>query len=285
MKRATLFSRSLIFLLSLGLLTNCSVNTTKDEATTVEATPVEASCFEYYTKFSPAFFNSCKISISKKNNRGQIKLTVFNFIDTTRNLSFSDSAVLSASDFNFFFHKLGTISLMKMKSNRSMALDGIGVHNTYLQDNRKNQFYFSSPNKGSKEHQIVEAVIGLSKRKLTKTNAQEYFESLEQYFDFGLPCEKISDKPYEVRIYGGLSSNEEQEFSNFIQAIPSDRPVLIDMTNFQSMGTMFYPLFRSLIKRNKQLIWATKNATLLIKLGVDTSQIEPDIQVARRRIN
>ena len=280
MKRRTFFSRSLIFLLSLGLLTNCSVKTTKDELTSTES-----DYFEYHMKFSPAFFNSCKISISKKNNRGQIKLTVFNFIDTTRNLSFSDSAVLSASDFNFFFHKLGTISLMKMKSNRSMALDGIGVHNTYLQDNRKNQFYFSSPNKGSKEHQIVEAVIGLSKRKLTKTNAQEYFESLEQYFDFGLPCEKISDKPYEVRIYGGLSSNEEQEFNNFIQAIPSDRPVLIDMTNFQSMGTMFYPLFRSLIKRNKQLIWATKNATLLIKLGVDTSQIEPDIQVARRRIN
>ena len=280
MKRRTFFSRSLIFLLSLGLLTNCSVKTTKDELTSTES-----DYFEYHMKFSPAFFNSCKISISKKNNRGQIKLTVFNFIDTTRNLSFSDSAVLSASDFNFFFHKLGTISLMKMKSNRSMALDGIGVHNTYLQDNRKNQFYFSSPNKGSKEHQIVEAVIGLSKRKLTKTNAQEYFESLEQYFDFGLPCEKISDKPYEVRIYGGLSSNEEQELSNFIQAIPSDRPVIIDMTNFQSMGTMFYPLFRSLIKRNKQLIWATKNATLLIKLGVDTSQIEPDIQVARRRIN
>lgn len=280
MKRTTLFSTSLIFLLSLGLLTNCSVNTTKDEAT-----PVEASCFEYYTKFSPAFFNSCKISISKKNNRGQIKLTVFNFIDTTRNLSFSDSAVLSASDFNFFFHKLGSISLMKMKSNRSMALDGIGVYNMYFQDNRKNQFYFSSPNKGSKEHQIVEAVIGLSQLNLKDTKSQEYLESLEQYFDFGLPCEKINDKPYEVRIYGGLSSNEEQELTNFIQAIPSDRPVLIDMTNFQSMGTMFYPLFRSLIKRNKQLIWATKNATLLIELGVDASQIESDIEAARRRIN
>lgn len=278
MKRTTLFSRSLIFLLSLGLLTNCSVNTTKDEAT-----PVEASCFEYYTKFSPAFLHSCKISISKKNNIGQIKLTVFNFLDT--NLSFSDSAVLSASDFNFFFRKLGSISLMKMKSNRSMALDGIGVHNTYLQDNRKNQFYFSSPIKGSKEHQIVEAVIGLSQFDLTDTKSQEYLESLEQYFDFGLPCKKISDKPYEVRIYGSLSSNEEQELNNFIQAIPSDRPVIIDMTNFQSMGTMFYPLFRRLIKRNKQLIWATKNATLLIELGVDTSQIEPDIQAARRRIN
>jgi hypothetical protein len=280
MKRVTLFSRSLILLLSLGLLTNCSVKTTKDEAT-----PVEASCFEYHMKFSPAFFNSCKISINKKNNIGQINIAVFNFPGITEKVSFSDSAVLSASDFNFFFHKLGSISLMKMKSNRSMALDGIGVYNMYFQDNRKNQFYFSSPNKGSKEHQIVEAVIGLSKRKLTKTNAQEYFESLEQYFDFGLPCEKISDKPYEVKIYGGLSSNEEQELSNFIRAIPSDRPVLIDMTNFQSMGTMFYPLFRSLIKRNKQLIWATKNATLLIELGVATSQIEPDIQAARRRIN
>jgi hypothetical protein len=278
MKRTTLFSRSLIFLLSLGLLTNCSVNTTKDEAT-----PVEASCFEYYTKFSPAFLHSSKISISKKNNIGQIKLTVFNFLDT--NLSFSDSAVLSASDFNFFFRKLGSISLMKMKSSRSMGLDGIGVHNMYLQDNRKNQFYFSSPIKGSKEHQIVEAIIGLSQLNLKDTKSKEYLESLEQYFDFGLPCKKISDNPYEVRIYGSLSSDEEQELTNFIQAIPSDQPVVIDMTNFEGMGTMFYPLFKSLIKRNKQIIWAKKHATQLIEIGVDTAQIEPDIQAARRRLN
>ena len=278
MKRTTLFSRSLIFLLSLGLLTNCSVNTTKDEAT-----PVEASCFEYYTKFSPAFLHSCKISISKKNNIGQIKLTVFNFLDT--NLSLSDSAVLSASDFNFFFRKLGSISLMKMKSSRSMGLDGIGVHNMYLQDNRKNQFYFSSPIKGSKEHQIVEAIIGLSQLNLKDTKSKEYLESLEQYFDFGLPCKKISDRPYEVRIYGSLSSDEEQELTKFIQAIPSDQPVVIDMTNFEGMGTMFYPLFKSLIKRNKQIIWAKKLATQLIEIGVDTAQIEPDIQAARRRLN
>jgi hypothetical protein len=173
---------------------------------------------------------------------------------------------------------------MKMKSNRSMALDGIGIQNTYLQDIHKNEFYFSSPNKGSKEHQIVEAVIGLSKRKLTKKNAQEYFESLEQYFDFGLPCQKIRDKPYEVRIYGSLSSSEEKALTKFIHDIPSNQPVIIDMTNFGSMGTMFYPLFRSLMKRNKQLIWATTYTTQLKEIGVDSSHIVPDIQTARQRL-
>lgn len=277
MNKISLILNRLSFLLYLGLLTNCSVKTTKDVAT-----PVEASNFEYHTTFSPAFFNSCQISISRKNNIGQLKLTVYNFIDTTENFSFSDSAVLSASDFNFFFHKLGSISLMKMKSNRSMALDGIGVQNTYLQDIHKNSFYFSSPNKGSKEHQIVEAVFDLSKRKLTKKNAQEYFESLEQYFDFGLPCEKIRDKPYEVRIYGTLSSSEEQALTKFIHDIPSNQSVIIDKTNFGSMGTMFYPLFRSLIKRNKQLIWATTYTIQLKEIGVDSSHIVPDIQTARQ---
>jgi hypothetical protein len=280
MNKISLILKRLSFLLFLGIQTNCSNKTTKNEVK-----PAQATNFEYHTKFSPAFFNSCQISISRKNNIGQLKLTVYNFIDTTGNSSFSDSAVLSASDFNFFFHKLGSISLMKMKSNRSMALDGIGVQNTYLQDTHKNGFYFSSPNKGSKEHQIVEAVIGLSKRKLTKKNAQEYFESLEQYFDFGLPCKKISEKPYEVRIYGGLSSNEEQVLTKFIHDIPSDQPVIIDMTNFHSMGTMFYPLFRNLIKRNKQLIWATTYTKQLNEIGVDSSHIVPDIQTARRKIN
>jgi hypothetical protein len=279
MNKINLILKRLPFLFFFGLLTNCSNTTTKNEVISTES-----EYFEYHTKFSPAFFNSCQISISRKNNIGQLKLTVYNFIDTTENSSFSDSAVLSASDFNFFFHKLGSISLMKMKSNRSMALDGIGVQNTYLQDTHKNEFYFSSPNKGSTEHQIVEAVIGLSKRKLTKKNAQEYFESLEQYFDFGLPCQKIRDKPYEVRIYGSLSSSEEQALTKFIHDIPSNQPVIIDMTNFGSMGTMFYPLFRSLIKRNKQLIWATTYTTQLKEIGVESSHIVPDIQTARQRL-
>jgi len=273
------FMKRLFFILFVGLLTSCSNKTNK-----VDATLADVSYFAYYADFGPAFMPSCRISIIKNDKIGQIKLTVFNFRDTSRTLriNYVDSVVLTESDFKYFFNTLDTISLMKMKSDSSMGFDGIGVNNTCYQDSIKNAFYFWSPNKGSKEHKIVEAVIGLSRQKFTAMKCQEYFESLEQYFDFGLPCKKISDNLYEVRIYGSLSSNEEQELNKFINELPSDRPVLIDMTNFEGMGTMYYPLFKNLITRNKKIVWATKYNQQLKEIGVDTTTISEDIETARQ---
>lgn len=271
--------KRLFIILFVGLLTSCTYKTCK-----VDATLADVCYFAYYVDFDPSFMPSCRISIIKKDKIGQIKLTVYNFRETSRTLgiNYADSVVLTESDFKYFFNTLDTISLIKMKSDSSMGCDGIGVHNTFYQDSIKNAFYFWSPNKGSKEHKIIEAVIGLSRRKFTGMKYQEYFESLEQYFDFGLPCKKISDNPYEVRIYGSLSSNEEQELNKFINKIPSDRPVLIDMTNFEGMGTMYYPLFKSLITRNTKIVWATKYKQQLKEIGVDTTKIAADIETARQ---
>ncbi|MCB9174367.1 MAG: hypothetical protein H6589_07145 [Flavobacteriales bacterium] len=271
--------KRLFIILFVGLLTSCSNTTNK-----VDSTSVDANYFAYYADFGPSFMPSCRISIIRKDKIGQIKLTVYNFRDTSRTLriNYADSVELTESDFKYFFNTLDTISLMKMKSDSSMGFDGIGVHNTCYQDSIKNSFYFWSPNKGSKEHKIVEAVIGLSRQKFTAMKYQEYFESLEQYFDFGLPCKKISDNPYEVRIYGSLSSNEEKELNKFINELPSDRPILIDMTNFEGMGTMYYPLFKSLITRNNKIVWATRYKQQLKEIGVDTSKIAADIETARQ---
>lgn len=273
------FMKRLLIILFLGLLAGCSGKTSK-----VDKTLADVKYFAYYTDFSPSFMPSCRISIIKKGEIGQLKLIVYNFRDTSRTLrvAYADSVVLKDSDFNYFFNTLDSISLMTMKTDSSMGLDGIGVQNTCYQDTIKNTFYFWSPNKGSKEHKIVEAVIGLTRQKFTSMKQQEYFESLEQYFDFGLPCKKISDNPYEVRIYGSLSSNEEQELNKFIKDLPSDRPILIDMTNFEGMGTMYYPLFKSLINRNKNIVWATRYKRQLKEIGIDTTKIAPDISTARQ---
>lgn len=247
----------------------------------------DVSNFTYAADFSPAFLSSSRISIIKNENTGQIKLTVYNRRDTTEisAISYVDSVALTISDFEQFFNALGSISLLSMKSDSSFGFDGISIVNTYWQDSIKNTFEFSSPNKKSKEHKIVEAVIELSRQKFNKMKHQEYFESLEQYFDFGLPCKKISDNPYEIRIYGVLSANKKHELTRFIKELPSDRPILIDMTNFEGMGTMFYPLFKSLITRNKNIIWATNHDQQLREIGVDTEKIVSNIKTARQRMN
>jgi hypothetical protein len=238
--------------------------------------------FFYCIDFYPAFLYPCKVEINKKNQSGQIKLIIFDILIGSNRLTpiLSDSALLDKVDFKNFL-VLDTISLISMKSDTMTGLDGIGVKNLYCQDTVRNNFYFWSPQKGTTEHKIVEVVIGLLRKKFTTLKYQEYIEQLEQYFNFGLPCKKISNNPLEIRIYGSLTSNNKDELNNFINKLPSDTSIVIDMTNFNRMGTMYYPLFRSLINRNKNIIWVTKDNNQLKEIGIDTLKIVNNIKLGR----
>jgi hypothetical protein len=124
---------------------------------------------------------------------------------------------------------------------------------------------------------LVEAVLGLCQRKFTAPKQQAYFESLEQYFDFGLPCKVTSTEPFEVRIYGSLSSNEEQDLNKFVRALPTVKPILIDVTNFDGMGTMFFPLFQRLLAQNTRVVWVASewSSKQLREMRVPASRITP----------
>jgi hypothetical protein len=233
--------------------------------------------FSYRGEYYPSFMPSCIITIVARDSINRIHLRASNDHRATPITILDDSINLSPADLTFFFTKLDSVPVLKMVTKDQHGFDGITVYNSISQDSAQNKFNFWSPRKDREpqEHKLVEAVLGLSRRKFTAPKEQEYFESLEQYFDFGLPCNITSTDPFEVRIYGSLSSNEEQELTTFIHHLPSDRPILIDMTNFKGMGTMFYPLFRSLLARNNRIVWVASkwSKKQLVEMGVPTTRI------------
>lgn len=274
----------LITLLGLGFTCSCSTAPVKDEYKGPRA-------FAYQGEYHPSFMPSCTFAIKTNDGAGRIKLTVFNDRDSLRPALFTDSAALGKDDLRFFFTALDSVPLFKMATKESNGLDGITVYNIVSQDSLHNKFKFWSPRKkgNPEEHKLVEAVLGLSRRKFTSLKQQEYFESLEQYFDFGLPCRVTSTEPFEVRIYGGLSSNEEEALHKFVHDLPSNKPMLIDMSNFNGMGTMFYPLFRSLVKRNPNIVWVvaspkTNGFAQLHEMGISSSRINTTITNGRNQI-
>jgi hypothetical protein len=226
------------------------------------------------------------MEITKSNKSGQFKLTIFDYADSTLIISMQDSINLNKNDLNIFFSALGKIDLLKIKTNNNQGLDGIEVRNFVSDKSSRNEFYFWSPNKGSQEHRIVEALLELSRAAFTDIKHIEYFESLEQYFDFGLPCKIVNKDPWEARIYGVLSVDDEstRALTEFLNSLPSDRPILIDMTNFQGMGTLFYPLFKELITRNKNIVWAAENNEQLLEIGVDKDRIVSDVSQGKKMI-
>jgi len=227
------------------------------------------------------------MEIFQSGSVGELKLTIYEIKDTSRTVALTDSVKLNKGDFDDFFRKLGDeVNLLETKSNPESGLDGIGVNNFVRNGNEHNEFHFWSPRKGTSEHKIIETWMRLVRNHFTALKHIEYFESLEQYFDFPLPCRITSRDPWEVRIYGVLSVDEERtrELTQFLDSLPSDKPVLVDMTNFQGMGTFFYPLFRNLIKRNGQIVWVVRDNKELLEIGVNKNRIVDEVSLGRQRI-
>jgi len=88
-----------------------------------------------------------------------------------------------------------------------------------------------------------------------------YVEQLEQYFDYGAPIKKIKERHY--RIYGLLFYYEHvinydhvaKALDDLVEDIPADGPVLIDMSNFHVMETIYYDHFKKLLAKNSRIKW------------------------------
>ena len=73
-----------------------------------------------------------------------------------------------------------------------------------------------------------------------------------------------------------IYTHEKIEITNFINNLPSDRDVFIDLSNINRMGTMFYPLFKSLADKNKKVYWVKPSPTgiqQLCEIGVPIENI------------
>lgn len=244
--------------------------------------------FSYQGDFYPSSMESASFRIKTGGAMSQIKMTVYEFPDTIRTVAFADSASLTEEDTQFFFAKLDSVNLLQMVTKEQHGFDGITVANIVIQNGAQNKFSFWSPRKRSspKEHKLVEAVLGLARKKFTTLERQGYFESLEQYFDFGLPCKITSQSPLEVRMYGGFSSDAEVELNKFVRALPSDKPILVDATNFNGMGSMFYPLFRGLLERNGKIVWVASGygAEQFRAIGVPATRMAKNVMEGRALI-
>ncbi|MET4107716.1 hypothetical protein [Hymenobacter sp. UYP22] len=239
--------------------------------------------FLYQGDFHPSFLPDARFVIQTKQGTGQLKWTRYKWIDGypggDQQVVGIDSVALTQQDVRFFFSVLDSVPLLAMvnNKNRYRYTDGIMVENDVWQNGQHHRFRFWTPKKPSSEHKLVEAVLGMARRKFPLLPEKVYLESLEQYFDFGLPCEITSTRPWEVRIHGVIYGDEKwlSDLQAFLQQLPTDEPILIDMTNSRGMAWACFPLFRTFLTHNEQVIWVTSPEALtdLHQMGVPAKRI------------
>jgi hypothetical protein len=228
-------------------------------------------------EFTPAFDPKSHISIF--SNSGMNGL-VFRYGDTRTKVEQTQTYTVDEKTAEEFFRHLDEISRRRQgKKHPGTAYDGITIEGTYTRP-KVAPFKFKAwaPSKKylQRDFAIVEALFKVLDTLKPTDSLTEYIETLTNYFDdFPLPVKIIGGSPFEVRFYAALSIRYETELANFITKLPTDTPLLIDMSNFKGMGTLLYPYFQELINKNKDVKWiATGRAKdQLIELGVNQKDI------------
>jgi hypothetical protein len=276
----------LISIILLGLFICCSKSDRPIKPNKVIKPIYLGNNFTYEFELWPAFHAPSSVEIVKNNDSGYIKFSIDEFFGQD---SISEIKMMSKDDFKNFFKVLDTISLLEINA-QAACVDGITVRASIFEDSLTNWFDYCSPEKQHdyKEYQVTVAIIGLLWKKFNKFKQQEYLETLEGYFEFGNHFRITKKQPFEIRIYGHLYFNELLDFAKLDASIPLNQPILIDMTNFERMDTMYYPLFQNLIKKNNKIIWIAKKneepKKQLIELGISQDKVFYEIKKGRAYI-
>jgi hypothetical protein len=243
--------------------------------------------FNLKTEFQPSFIPSSTLILQDDGKECFIDIKNDDFLE---HCLINNSQLIDIK--NFFNHyqfkikgsvdTLGTFTKIENGDtikgyNMTLGTDGIDVNGKLIRNNLSKVFKFWSPKKGTANDSLIVLMFKLMKRNLKEDKTVNYLEQLEQYFRLGLGLKKLSDSPLTYKLYGSISSNEEDELNNFLKSLPPESAIYFDMSNFSSMGTMFYPIFKTLCERNKNIYWmkcSSGAVKQLNEIGINPSRIK-----------
>ncbi|WP_434419875.1 hypothetical protein [Nannocystis pusilla] len=157
--------------------------------------------------------------------------------------------------------------------------DGIGLHVAVtVADAPPQRFHAWSPDADLPAHAYFATLHRLATEVLDDL-ARTTIEQLHGYLDLGPPLRDRGGSPRRLQIFSRLSSSEEQALAEFFSGAGDDEPVVVDMRNFEGMGTMLYPLFRWFSERPGPTMWIASNFARrqLREAGVPDAQLHHEL--------
>jgi hypothetical protein len=125
------------------------------------------------------------------------------------------------------------------------SLEKVGKHE------KKKEYPFRCPQKDTEELKLVELYFALAEEFIEDPHFINYIELIESYFYSKPPYKEFDEQPYRLRMYGLWSIYEKEALREILQRLSQKEELLIDMTNFQGMGTSLYECFQPLLTMKK----------------------------------
>ena len=135
----------------------------------------------------------------------------------------------------------------------------MSVLGCYAEAEKSVSFETWCPTPTSRTGKFVHIIYGLSWEVLVQKTSIERLEQLHGYLEIGLPYRWIDGDVKCLRLFGGLSSGHESDLRRLLASAP-EGPLVMDMTNFEGMGTLLYPIFIEFASKQPLLAWAASAA-------------------------
>ena len=233
------------------------------------------SKYEFFWKARPAFMPESTVSIEADGGSAHAIVT---FSDGRYSPRRSDQLILTHEASKNFCEALLRLVPMPQKQDMRGVLDGIYIEGSFsAAGGTPDKFSFQSPTirETPRDFGIVDAVFTAFENATVSCELNDYLERLTQYFHFGLPVKVITTEPLTLRWYGNFSISDYMDIQTLLAKLSKSQSIRIDVTNFQGMGTMYYPDFGDLVRKVPDISWtASENsARMLAEIGVRPEKI------------
>ena len=220
----------------------------------------------------PSFLNSCNFEVDE--NSLIVTIQARSAADTNEeNITWYFENI-----HNTYINKLRALTqkiIEESKLDKRMILDGVGLRCAIETNISKSEYSFRCPELNSPELELVLTYMNLFSQLKITNDLNNYLELLEGYFSNTQPFKEFNEEPYRLRIYGSLSIHEKKVTFEIINKVSAKENLVIDMTNFQGMGTALYECFTPLKKtKNLKFLVNTSSMTDLIKMGFEKEIME-----------
>ncbi|GLR17532.1 hypothetical protein [Portibacter lacus] len=236
--------REIIILLTIFIIASCK---TEEVIQSVEL------------EIHPAFHNYSKYKIEAKHDTSKMTFNLFELPNSIEiSLSGKETKIKEEVIINPQIKELfNKIASFKDDGKRHYGYTD-GASSTIIKNylNRSDTFSIHVPirEENSIHYNYLDKLFDILLQ-TDKYQNQIYFETLKSYFDYGLPITQIKVQPKTYRIWGPLTTNEEQDLQQFTKSIKDNESIILDFRNYKGMGSSLYHEFIQLNKRNPNIYY------------------------------
>jgi hypothetical protein len=186
-----------------------------------------------------------------------------------------------------FWQQVEDLQPQSIGDAKTIGCDGMSADAAYCTTSVGHSFSAWSPRRDTPQGRFLHLLYGLAWDLLHDDTSIERLEQLHGYLELGLSARVIDDVPRRLRLFGSFSSGNEEALHECFSKFPSEEPIVIDMTNFDGMGTILYPLIAKFANSQKRLAWVgSPNAVRQLKeLGINEESICSSLDAARQKVS